>query len=85
MLALYDAAIAHFLAGEPIAPDLSLPQGVQLLVQSLATPANLPFARELWTADVSITLRVYAHDTPDMRQAAVQVMDALFGEEVPMS
>lgn len=46
-LARYDAAIARFQAGEPIAPDPSLPQGVQMLLQSLETPANLPFAREL--------------------------------------
>jgi integrase len=29
-------------------------------------------------ADMSITLRVYAHATPHMRQAAVAVIDALF-------
>ncbi|MGI8688422.1 MAG: alpha/beta hydrolase [Thermomicrobiales bacterium] len=57
LLALYDAAIARFLAGEPIAPDPSLPQGVQMLLQSLATPANLPFARELWMADAAPLLR----------------------------
>ena len=56
LLALYDAAIARFLAGEPIAPDPSLPQGVQLLLQSLATPVNLPFARELWMANASSLL-----------------------------
>jgi integrase len=32
-------------------------------------------------ADISITLRVYAHVTPHMQQAAVQVMDALFDED----
>ena len=32
-------------------------------------------------ADISITLRVYAHVTPHMQQAAVQVMDGLFGRE----
>ena len=53
LLALYDAAIARFLAGEPVAPDPSLPEGVQLLLQSLETPANLPFARELWMADAT--------------------------------
>lgn len=53
LLALYDTAIARFLAGEPIAPDPALPQGVQALLQSLATPVNLPFARELWTADAA--------------------------------
>lgn len=31
-------------------------------------------------SDVSITLRVYAHVTPHMQQAAVDVMDRLFGE-----
>ena len=53
LLALYDAAIARFLAGEAIVPDPALPEGVQVLLQSLETPANLPFARELWTADAT--------------------------------
>jgi uncharacterized protein len=53
LLALYDAAIARFLAGEPINPDPSLPEGVQMLLKSLETPANLPFARELWMADAA--------------------------------
>ncbi|MDQ2743141.1 MAG: alpha/beta hydrolase, partial [Chloroflexota bacterium] len=57
LLALYDAAIARFLAGEPVAPDPSLPRGVQTLLQNLASPANLPFARELWTADAATLLR----------------------------
>ena len=56
LLALYDAAIARFLAGEPITPDPSLPEGVQMLLKSLETPANLPFARELWTADAAFLL-----------------------------
>jgi alpha-beta hydrolase superfamily lysophospholipase len=50
-MALYDAAIDRFLAGDPIAPDPALPEGVQMLLKSLETPANLPFARELWTAN----------------------------------
>lgn len=29
-------------------------------------------------ADISITLRIYAHVTPHMQQAAADVMDALF-------
>ncbi len=57
LMALYDAAITRFLAGKPIAPDPSLPEGVQMLLQSLETPANLPFARELWTADAAPLLR----------------------------
>ena len=56
LMGLYDAAIARFQAGEPIAPDPSLPHGVQLLLQSLEAPANLPFARELWLADASALL-----------------------------
>jgi pimeloyl-ACP methyl ester carboxylesterase len=56
-MAAYDAAIAHFLAGEPFTPDPALPQSAQLLLQSLSTPANLPFARELWTADAAVLLR----------------------------
>jgi len=57
LLSLYDAAIARFLAGEPIAPDPALPEGVQTLLQSLETPVNLPFARELWRADAAPLLR----------------------------
>jgi pimeloyl-ACP methyl ester carboxylesterase len=56
LMAAYDAAIARFMAGEPVAPDPVLPQGIQMLLQSLATPANLPFARELWTADAAALL-----------------------------
>jgi pimeloyl-ACP methyl ester carboxylesterase len=56
LLALYDAAIVRFLAGEPIAADPALPQGVQLLLQGLESPANLPFARELWMADAASLL-----------------------------
>jgi uncharacterized protein len=53
MLELYDAAIARFMAGEPMNPDPALPEGVHMLLQSLETPANLPFARELWLADAA--------------------------------
>ncbi len=45
----YDNAIADFLANKPIALDLSLPERIRLLLQSLENPANLPFSRELWT------------------------------------
>jgi uncharacterized protein len=53
MMAQYDAAIARFAAGEPAAPDPSLPQGVQMLLSALEHPANLPFARELWVTDAA--------------------------------
>lgn len=49
----YDAAIAAFEAGEPIRLDPSLPEGLRVLLLSLTTPANLPFARELWSANPS--------------------------------
>jgi hypothetical protein len=57
VMAAYDAAIAHFLAAEPFTPDPSLPQAAQMLLQGLANPANLPFARELWKADAAILLK----------------------------
>jgi hypothetical protein len=52
----YDAAIAAFTAGEPVEPDPSLPEGMRLLLLGLASPANLPFTRELWEADPSALL-----------------------------
>ena len=57
LLGLYDAAVARFLAGEPAAPDPALPEGVGTLIAALESPANLPFARELWTADAAAPLR----------------------------
>jgi uncharacterized protein len=57
LMAAYDDAIAHFSADEPFTPDPALPQGVHMLLQGLTTPANLPFARELWLADASALLQ----------------------------
>ncbi|PSR23990.1 MAG: alpha/beta hydrolase [Sulfobacillus acidophilus] len=57
LLALYEEAIARFLAGQPANPDPALPEGVRALIQSLESPANLPFSRELWTTDASLWLR----------------------------
>src|SRR5579859_299991 len=57
VMAAYDAAIAHFIEGEPFTPDPSLPRSVQTLLQALASPANLPFARELWLADTAALLK----------------------------
>jgi uncharacterized protein len=53
ILKSYDSALASFVSGKPVEPDPSLPEGMRMLLQSLATPANLPFARELWTYDAS--------------------------------
>ena len=47
----YDEAVTVFVAGKPVIPDASLPEGIRMLLLSLASPANLPFARELWTYD----------------------------------
>jgi hypothetical protein len=56
LLGLYDAAIARFLADEPAAPDPALPEGARSLIAALESPYNLPFARELWTADAAAPL-----------------------------
>ena len=44
----YDACIAAFVAGKPIAPDAALPEVMKSLLASLTVLVNLPFARELW-------------------------------------
>jgi len=49
----YDEAVAAFVAGKPVVPDASLPEAIRMLLLSLATPANLPFARELWIYDTT--------------------------------
>jgi pimeloyl-ACP methyl ester carboxylesterase len=49
----YDASIASFVNGKPVVPDSALPEGIKQLLLSLITPANLPFARELWAYDPS--------------------------------
>jgi uncharacterized protein len=47
----YDEEVAAFVAGKPIVPDASLPETIRMLLLSLTSPANSPFARELWTYD----------------------------------
>jgi len=56
IIATYDTAIARFLAGETVEADPALPQRIQMLIMSLASPANLPFTRELWAADAAAML-----------------------------
>ena len=56
LMALYDEAAARFAHGEPVEPDPQLPEGMNLLLRSLESPLNLPFARELWLADASSLL-----------------------------
>jgi pimeloyl-ACP methyl ester carboxylesterase len=57
LMADYNEAIKDFLAEKPVKIDPSLPQAVQMVLQSLITPVNLPFSRELWTADIKVWLR----------------------------
>ena len=57
VMAAFDAAIAHFIAAEPFTLDPSLPAVAQMLLQGLSSPANLPFARELWIADAAALLK----------------------------
>jgi pimeloyl-ACP methyl ester carboxylesterase len=56
VLRRYDAAIASFLADKPVEVDPALPEGVQNLIRAVTTPANQPFARELWTAEATSLL-----------------------------
>jgi hypothetical protein len=49
----YDDGIAAFVSGNLVVPDASLLDGVKQLLLGLTTPANLPFARELWKYDPS--------------------------------
>ncbi len=49
----YDEEVAAFAAGKPMVPDASLPEVIRMLLLSLSTPANLPFAQELWTYDTA--------------------------------
>jgi pimeloyl-ACP methyl ester carboxylesterase len=50
---LIEAAAARYTAGEPMDPDPELPEGVRMVLASFETPANLPFARELWNEDAT--------------------------------
>jgi dienelactone hydrolase len=43
-----EEAAARYTAGQPMNPDPALPDSVKLVLASFETPANLPFARELW-------------------------------------
>jgi uncharacterized protein len=51
VMAAFDKGMAAFLAGEPFKADPILPGGINDLIQSLYTPINLPFTRELFLTD----------------------------------
>jgi len=43
-----EESTARYSAGGPMEPDPTLPESVRMVLSSFETPANLPFARELW-------------------------------------
>jgi len=57
LMQLYEKAVSDFEAGRPVEPDPALPDDVKQALLSLSTPANQPFARELWNTDISPWLR----------------------------
>jgi uncharacterized protein len=48
MMPKVEEAAARYGAGLPMNPDPDLPESVRMVLASFETPANLPFARELW-------------------------------------
>lgn len=56
LFALVEAAAARYSAGAPLDLDPRLPETVRRVLSSFETPANLPFARELWAEDVADSL-----------------------------
>lgn len=48
----YDKAVSAFISGNSIETNPMLPGPVRQLLQSLKTPANMPFSRELWAYDL---------------------------------
>ncbi|WP_026554556.1 alpha/beta hydrolase [Arthrobacter sp. 35W] len=48
LMSKVEEAAARYAAGEPMDPDPDLPDSVRMVLASFETPANLPFARELW-------------------------------------
>lgn len=47
------AALDRYAAGEPMAAPAELPEQLRLVLASFETPANLPFARELFALDAA--------------------------------
>ena len=56
LLPKVEEAAARFSAGGPMDPDPALPDSVRMVLASFETPANLPFARELWNESVADSL-----------------------------
>ncbi|MCL2515003.1 MAG: hypothetical protein FWD85_01270 [Microbacteriaceae bacterium] len=60
---LLDAAMERYSAGEPMAPDVALPEQLRQLLLSFEAPANLPLARELWNEGAAAGLAEVAQPT----------------------
>ncbi|MDL9977910.1 alpha/beta hydrolase family protein [Microbacterium sp. ASV49] len=56
LMVLVNEAVARYAAGEPAAPDERLPEPVRNVFLGFETPANLPFARELFNEDAADSL-----------------------------
>lgn len=50
------AATERYESGQPMNLDPRLPEDVRVVLSSFETPANVPFARELWAEDATRTL-----------------------------
>ena len=57
-------AAARYTAGEPMNPDLALPESVKMVLASFEAPANLPLARELWVESTRDSLDQVQIPTP---------------------
>jgi pimeloyl-ACP methyl ester carboxylesterase len=56
LVPLVEAALVRYEAAEPINPDPRIPESVRMVLASFETPANQPFARELFTEDAAAAL-----------------------------
>ncbi|MDR0283425.1 MAG: hypothetical protein LBI33_00820 [Propionibacteriaceae bacterium] len=56
LMALVEASLTRYEAGEPMNPDPGLPEPIRQLLASFETPLNLPFARELWSENAGVRL-----------------------------
>jgi dienelactone hydrolase len=72
LVPLVEQAAARYAAGEPMAPDERLPEPVRMVLLGFETPANLPFARELWSEDA----------TRSLSQVAIPVLVLIGGKDV---
>lgn len=57
LMNMLEEAVARYSAGDEMNPDPALPESVRALLTSFEIPANLPFARELWTESACDSLR----------------------------